>query len=140
MSFPSKAVTLASDHPIVMVDDNERDLQVAHLCCARSRVPNPWLSFASGNRFLDFLAEVQRGAAAMPALVLLDINMPGLSGFDVLEAVRKDSTFDELPVFCLLTTSERLEDRTRADTLRAAGFVRKPYELREYVRFFDSLV
>ena len=80
-----------------------------------------------------------RQLSPMPALVLLDINMPAMTGFDVLEKVREDEFFDELPKFCVLTSSADPRDRERATTLRALGVFTKPYEIRDYVAFFDAM-
>lgn len=122
-----------------MVDDNPGDRDIAHRCFKRSTLPNEWLDFPGGVEFLDHLDRVRRQLSPMPALVLLDINMPAMTGFDVLEKVREDEFFDELPKFCVLTSSADPRDRERATTLRALGVFTKPYEIRDYVAFFDAM-
>ncbi len=127
-------------HHVVMVDDNDADLYIAERCFKKSRLTNPWLSFTNGPDFLRYLGDVKRGDAPMPALVLLDINMPGMSGFEVLAETRDDPFFTDLPVFCMLTSSSDPRDEQRAKELGASGFVTKPGDPANFVAFFDQLV
>jgi CheY-like chemotaxis protein len=122
-----------------MVDDSEGDLFLAWECFEASRCANPWMSFTGGPPFLDHLAAVRAGTEPMPALVLLDLNMPGMSGLEVLEHARRDPHFVALPIFCMLTSSGDPRDRARAEALGASGFVTKPGNFADYVAFFDSL-
>jgi two-component system response regulator len=133
-------VKVTGEHEVVMVDDSEGDLFLAHECYAASRCRNPWKAFSSGAELLEYLGAVRRGEASMPALVLLDLNMPGMSGIEVLERTRDDPYSEALPVFCILSSSSDPRDRARARALGAAGFVTKPGGFKDYVAFFDSLV
>lgn len=130
---------VTNDHPIVMVDDNPGDLELVSLALGDSTLDNPWLSFTNGPDFLNHLASVQRDDAKMPALVLLDINMPMMTGFEVVEQVRSDPFFAELPIFCMLTSSSAPRDRERAKAIGATGFLVKPTDFREYIEFFNGL-
>jgi CheY-like chemotaxis protein len=125
---------------IVMVDDSETDIFLARRCYRRSKLTNEWLSFDAPQAFLDHLGRVKAGEAPMPALVLLDINMPRLTGFDVLECTKADPYFETLPVFVMLSHSDLVEDRERASALGASGCVTKPNDLAAFTAYFDSLV
>ena len=131
---------LATAHHVVMVDDNAGDIYIAEYCFRRSKVSNPWLAFTSGPDFLAYLARVQSSEAPMPALVLLDINMPQMSGLDVLRETRANPFFADLPVFCMLTSSSDPRDEATARELGASGFATKPGTTEEYVALFDSFV
>jgi len=124
---------------VVMVDDNPGDRVLARLCFERSLLEGAWLELSGGRALLDHLAAVKRGEAPLPSLVLLDINMPDMTGFEVLEAVRADAFFEALPVFCLLTSSADPRDRERGKALGASGFVTKPHDINDYIAFFDML-
>lgn len=132
-------LTSPSSH-VVMVDDNEADVYLARMCCARSRLTNPWLSFSSGAKFLEYVGKVRDGRAPMPGLVLLDINMPRMSGLEVLEQLRADPFFQKQPSCCLFTSSGDPRDRATAERLGATDFLTKFASVAEYVEFFDSLV
>lgn len=131
-------VKLANDNAIVMVDDNEGDIFLAETCFQRSRLRVPWLSFSSGRALIAYLQEVKQGAEPMPALVLLDINMPEMSGIEVLRHLREDAYFDQLPVICMLTSSSEARDRDLTDSLGARDFFTKPSTTAEYVALFNS--
>ena len=133
-------VKLANANHIIMVDDNEGDTELGRICCEQSDVANPWLSFSNGPSFLAYLEAIRRGEAPMPALVLLDINMPGMTGLEVLEQTRDDQFFANLPIFCMMTSSADPRDKARAQSLGASGFVTKPDRVQEYVRFFNTLL
>ena len=126
--------------PVAMVDDNPGDRVLAKLCFDRSRLAGDWGEFSGGRSFLDHLEAARRDEAAIPRLVLLDINMPDMTGFEVLEAVRADPFFDEVPIICMLTSTADPRDHERAKASGASGFFTKPHDIDDYVRFFDSIV
>lgn len=133
-------VKLEGSGPVVMVDDDEVDILVARKCHGRSRVPNAFVSFRSGPAFLAHLDAVERGEDEMPAVVLLDINMPEMDGFAVLEETRKRQDFRTLPVITMLTNSDNPQDVARSTAAGADGFNVKPVRAEEFVAFFDSLL
>ncbi len=69
--------------------------------------------------------EVLDTCDSLPDLILLDINMPGLSGFQVLEKLKADSRLKRIPVV-MLTSSELSSDVARAYELGASGYISKP--------------
>ena len=71
-----------------------------------------------------------RQAEALPDLILLDINMPGLSGSDVLAAVKADRRLARVPVV-MLPSSELPADVARAYELGASGYISKPSYLHD---------
>lgn len=134
-------VKLQGDGPLVMVDDNPADVMLARVCLEDSTLrERELLGFDSGAAFLAHLDGVARGEAPMPAIALLDINMPRMNGFELLEAVRALPACRELPLIAMLTNSDNPADVDRALALGAQAYQRKPASVDEYVAFFDSLV
>ncbi len=129
---------IENDNDIVLVDDSDVDARFLGRWIARSRLNNTFLAFESGRSFLGHMESVKAGRAEMPALVLLDINMPGLGGFEVLQMLRTDDAFREFPVVALYTNSDNPRDRSRADELGAL-FVEKFSSRNEAVDFLNSL-
>jgi CheY-like chemotaxis protein len=132
-------VQLANDGPVVMVDDNAGDLFFVQRCYMASKLENTWLPFTRGIDFLAHLSRVKVGEAPMPALVLLDLNMPGMTGLEVLQATRAEPEFAALPIFCVLTSSTDPRDRELAVGYGATGFRTKASNADEYIAFFDAL-
>jgi chemotaxis family two-component system response regulator Rcp1 len=136
----SALIKPASTDPVVMVDDNEMDILIAVRCLKRSKLKNRLIGLRSGETFLEHLDRVERGGERMPALVLLDINMPGMDGFETLRRVRARAAFRALPIVMMLTSSDSPGDAERSRDLEATGFQTKPLRLEEYVTFFNRLL
>ena len=124
---------------VVLVDDSETDLLVATKCYEKSGLPNDLRTLMSGAEFLAYLDAVEAGEEPFPGLVLLDINMPGLDGFEVLRRTRARPAFADLPIFVMLTNSDDPNDIEEAFACGANGFQVKPTRIRDYVAFFESL-
>ena len=73
------------------------------------------------------------------SVVLLDLFLPGMNGFEFLEVVRKESRFDRLPVL-ILSGSEKSEDRVRALEAGADDFVVKPFNPMELAARVRNLI
>ncbi|NWN81969.1 MAG: response regulator [Halomonas sp.] len=82
------------------------------------------------------LSRVQEGA---PDLVLLDISLPGISGFDVLERLRGDTTHARLPII-MLTAHGREVEREKGLALGADDYVTKPFSTQALVEKVKSLL
>lgn len=130
---------IASTGEVVLVDDSDVDATFLKRWLSKSRVTNPLRAFECGRDFLRYMESVKFGGAPMPALVLLDINMPVLNGFETLEALKADAVFRDLPIVAFYTNSDNPYDRRRAADLGAL-FVVKFSSRVEAVDFFDSLV
>ena len=125
--------------PIVMVDDNDIDLLLARRCCTAAGLDAVFVTFSSGAEFIDHLDKVRTGSEAMPSVVLLDINMPGLDGFAVLSTMRATTEFSEQPQVTMLTHSENPRDKEKSLALGASDYFTKPDDISRYIEFFESL-
>lgn len=90
-----------------------------------------------GAEALHLLGE-QAQAGTLPDYLLLDLNMPRLSGFDVLESLRNTPALSTLPVL-VLTTSDARHDQERARSLGAQAFVTKPLTFDDLRSIFQHL-
>ena len=130
---------VGNGNPIIVVDDDELDIRLVKRHCARSNLENELLSFTSGNEFLSYLSEIEEVADEMPALVLLDINMPIISGFDVLKRTRERNAFKILPIFFMFTCSDDPQEREKALELGANGFCSKETSFNDSQEFVEWL-
>lgn len=130
----------AREGAIVMVDDEELDIEAAQRGFRKAGLDNVFLSFSDGPPFLDYLQKVRNGEEPFPALVLLDINMPLMSGFDVLRKLRADPKFVEVPVVTMLTSSTHDRDREAAIAGGANDYLIKPNNYNDYTDFFVQVL
>jgi CheY-like chemotaxis protein len=110
---------------IVLIDDDTTTNFLNELLLQRLEVAERVLVAENGAQALDLLALL--AGAAEPALVLLDVNMPGLTGVQFLEAYRQlPAASAAAPVIIMLTTSLDARDLSRLDELGVAGLLHKP--------------
>jgi two-component system response regulator len=121
---------------ILLVEDNIDDYNAAIRSFKAAHLNNPIHWCKTGQEALDFLkhegACAQGPAGALPALILLDLNMPGIDGKKVLEAVKQDTALKRIPVI-ILTTSSDERDVTQCYDLGASTYIQKPVD-------FDGLI
>lgn len=134
------AARIHDDNELVFVDDDDVELMLIERYLRSSRVPNPLRTFSSGEALIEYLQAIAGQTDRYPSLVLLDVRMPTMDGFEVVEAVRAMPAFTELPMVVMFSNSDRPADRERANQVGADGYVVKPSDGAEYVRFLDSLV
>ncbi len=104
---------------VIVVDDDEQNLRVAGhiLSKAHMRVT----AMKSGQALIDYL-----GKNKAPDLILLDIKMPGMDGFETLSALHDIETAKEVPVI-FLTADEKDETEAKGLSLGAVDFIKKPF-------------
>lgn len=115
------------------VEDDDSTFFLVQTALSEASLPVDLFRAADGDEALDFLKKTgAHTAAPRPDLVLLDLNLPRVSGFEVLESVRSSDTLRHVPI-CVLSTSAVVRDRERALQLGARSFFTKPST-------FDGLV
>lgn len=112
-------IVLQKSGPLLMVDDDELDIDLFARCVTKSRLTNEFKAFTSGPDFLEHMEQVRLGVEQMPAMVFLDINMPVMNGFTVLEELRKREEFAQVPVIIFLSSSDNPGDIERSTELNA---------------------
>jgi CheY-like chemotaxis protein len=131
-----------SHRAILLVEDNPDDVELTRLAFAEVRICNPLVVARDGVEALDYL--FSRGAHAgreprdLPALVLLDLNLPKLDGREVIQAIRADPATLTLPVVALTTSAEPDE----VEGLYALGinsYIQKPVDFTSFVAAMRQL-
>lgn len=123
---------------ILLVDDNEDDVLITRRAFARGHVSNPVVVAHDGDEALDRVFGRGRfQGQPRPALVILDLNLPTVDGFTVLETIKRDPEACAIPVI-VLTTSKRREDVLRSYRAHANSYLEKPVEFERFVRVVAS--
>jgi two-component system response regulator len=119
---------------ILLVEDNDDDAELTVRAFKAARIPNPVVRLEDGVVALEYLfGQAGNGPAApLPALMLLDWNLPRQSGFEVLKAVRSSPLTQTLPIV-ILTSSAEPQDRKRAYDQHANSYVQKPVDYEQFV-------
>ena len=124
------------DQVILLVEDNDDDAELTAMAFREAKIANPLLRVEDGVEALDYLfgrgKHAARNRADLPAVVLLDLNLPRLGGLDVLAALRADEQSKHLPVV-VLTSSTEEKDRMQAYHHHANSYVQKPVDYDQFV-------
>jgi CheY-like chemotaxis protein len=127
---------------ILLVDDQEEDVLLIRRAFTKSRVLNRIEVARSGEEAIAYLNGMgkfaERAEYPVPALVLLDIKMPGMDGLEVLRWIRRVSAFPTLRVV-MLTSSELMRDVNTAYELGANSFLVKPVDFDRFVEISQAL-
>ena len=88
----------------------------------------------SGEAALQFLRQEEcYSKAPRPDLILLDLNLPKISGYDLLKTIKKELKFKTIPVI-ILTSSTEQTDILKSYNLKANCYLTKPYSLQEFIK------
>ncbi len=128
--------------PILLVDDNPDDVEMTVMAFKKSSIACELMVVNDGEEGLDYLfgtgAWKGRDPRALPPLVLLDLNLPRMSGLEVLRRIRADARTKVLPVV-VLTTSNEHNDILSSYSLGANSYVRKPVDFGQFVEAVRQL-
>lgn len=108
---------------IYLVDDDEDDIYLAQLTFAKHFPAWKLASFYDGQALIDHLN--QHPGQPLPALIIIDLNMPRLTGFETLVLLKAHAAWCHVPV-AILTTSSNADDRQQSQQLGACAFMTKP--------------
>lgn len=121
---------------IVLVEDNPADVLLAEIALQNIQCNSELLHFSNGVEFVKFLPAAKLDQIS---LILLDLNMPMMNGWEVLEFLRTDDTFSKLPVV-VFSCSSAAHDVASCYSLGANAFVRKPTDLDTFDEIMASII
>lgn len=124
---------------ILLVDDDKIDAKAVRRSFQASKFDNPVVEARNGIQAMDLL-HGENGCEMVPCpfVILLDLDMAGMDGFEFLEKLRSDPNLRRAPVF-VMSASESHEDRKRAYNFNIAGFIRKKNPSRSFLKEVQML-
>jgi CheY-like chemotaxis protein len=133
---------MMEDRSILLVEDNPKDEELTLRALRKNRISNEVIVARDGVEALDFLfargSHAKRDPAVLPRLVLLDLKLPKLDGFEVMRQLRSHERTKLLPVV-ILTTSNEEQDRLAGYRSGANSYVRKPVDFNEFMEAVRQL-
>jgi CheY-like chemotaxis protein len=130
------------NQPILLVEDSPEDFEATQRALRKSGLKNPLYRCADGDEALDYL--FRRGAYTDPAtspcpgIILLDLNLPGTDGREVLAEIKADPQLKQIPVV-VLTTSSDDRDVDACYRAGASSYIQKPVDLDGFMRAIERL-
>ena len=125
-----------TNRTILLVEDDDLDAELASRAFQQAKDPNSLVRVRDGMEALDYVFARGKYAARdvhdLPVFILLDLNIPKISGLKVLAAIRADARTRHLPVI-ILTSSGEERDRLGAYNHFANSYVIKPLDYDQFV-------
>ncbi|GAB4461700.1 MAG: response regulator [Elainellaceae cyanobacterium] len=126
---------------ILLVEDDEVDVMNVRRAFKKNNITNPLYVATNGIEALAMLRNEGGNPAIVPPtrrLILLDLNMPKMSGIEFLHELRTDPELRKTPVI-VLTTSNQDKDRVEAYNLNVAGYILKPVTFTNFAETMATL-
>jgi len=129
-------------HAILLVEDNPADVKITQRALKESGLAVELIVVRDGEEAVDYLLRQGPHAADQqwrsPDLILLDLNLPKMSGREVLQRVRSTPNLRSVPVV-VLTTSRRMEDVAATYAAGANTYIEKPEDFQRFVHVLQTI-
>jgi CheY-like chemotaxis protein len=129
-------------HAILLVEDNPADVKITQRALRESGLPVDLIVVRDGQEAVEYLLHEGNHASKSgwrsPDLILLDLNLPRMSGREFLERVRNTPALKVVPVV-VLTTSRRREDISQMYAAGANTYIEKPQEFERFVEVLRTI-
>ena len=128
--------------PILLVEDSPEDFEATVRALKKAGLANAIYRCEDGDEALDFLFQRGRYAdaskAPRPGVILLDLNLPGTDGREVLDEIKRSDSLKKIPVL-VLTTSTDERDIEKCYQMGANSYVKKPVDLEGFLQAIQRL-
>jgi CheY-like chemotaxis protein len=129
---------MSKKHIILIVDDDTDDREIIRdAFMSNHKDHREYVFMENGEKLMDYLGEADHDL--MPALIMLDLNMPGKDGREVLKEIKSSESFRHIPTI-VFTTSGSQKDKQMAYDLGANCFITKPDTFNKLVELTNSIM
>lgn len=118
---------------LCLIEDNSNDVELTQIALRKAGLTVDMVVFRDGALALDGLLAADSGLHQELTMVFLDLKLPRINGFEVLQRLRGDARFDTVPVV-ILTSSAVESDIRKAYALRANSYIVKPIDYIEHAK------
>lgn len=124
--------------PVLLVEDNDDEVFLMLRSFKKNNFANNVIVASDGEEALDYLLGRNGKEILRPVLILMDLKLPRLNGFDVLREIRKSNLTILTPVVILTSSSEK-KDIVQSYNLGVNSYVRKPVDFKEFANLVGHL-
>jgi len=125
---------MRNSRPILLVEDDDVDALTTKRALTEINVANALVHKFDGEEALEYLSN----GNARPCVILLDLNMPKMNGFEFLRIIKADENLKKIPVI-VLTTSDTDQNIIESYELGVAGYITKPVDYRQFVESMKTV-
>lgn len=133
---------MSQKNVLLLVEDNPDDEELTMLAFEQSPIANEMVVAHDGVEALDYLfgtgMYAERDTSVMPALILLDLQLPKINGLEVLQRLRANERTKLLPVV-IMTTSNEQQDLINSYSLGCNSYIRKPVDYNQFLAVVQQL-
>lgn len=122
---------MKNSKPVMLIEDDTIDVMAVKRAFTDLKITNPLVCSEDGKATLEQL----KNGFYKPCLIILDLNMPKMNGFEFLEAIKRDDTLKQIPIV-ILTTSNDKQDKVKTFQSSVAGYIVKPAN---YTNFLEAV-
>jgi CheY-like chemotaxis protein len=122
-------------YKIMLVEDNEGDAVLAGEALKFIKSDSELIHVYNGDEAFEHLFDKNR---VRPDLIMLDLNLPGMNGIEILQVLKKDPSTEKIPVIVFSTSSSE-NDISACYKLKANTYITKPLDLNEFFDVFKSI-
>ena len=119
--------------PLLVVEDSEDDFEFIERAFAKSQIPCELHHCDEGKTAMEFLE-----SGAVPSMVLLDLNLPGISGYQILEKIKSNEKLRSVPVI-VFSSSSNESDIEECYKLGANCYIQKPVDFKKFNSTLDTV-
>lgn len=120
--------------PVLLIEDSDEDFEAFGRILRKSSIKVPIYRCTNGDEALDFLQHKGEYSdwinAPRPAIILLDLNLPGTDGREVLQEIKQDENLNNIPVV-IFTTSSNPKDIDICYRYGISGYILKPMNIQQ---------
>jgi DNA-binding response OmpR family regulator len=124
---------------VILVDDDKLEEIILREFLKKSKFDIALRVFNSGLQFIEHMQYIKACDFPMPSMVLLDIRMWRMDGFEVLKILRSDPSFETTPKIMVFSNSHEQSDKEKSLNLGANDYYHKPRNGKEYEQFLHDL-
>jgi CheY-like chemotaxis protein len=130
---------MTKSNPILIIEDSDEDFEIACWAIRQTGNTSPIERASRAEEVLARFSLNETNIALPPALILLDLNLPGTNGREILSQLRQSEDFCFIPIV-IVTTSTNPRDIEACYRLGASGYIGKPLQLEKFLVKIEGLI